>query len=125
MRDSYGDMETAAAGGIKMDDVLFFTLIIAVAASVSLTIFMTCFYWFRREQRRMQKNILAAIAQSGHEPRTSSHGQGMRRLMASWSRNSRSTGASRSCRFWKPTASVSSTSMASFRRWSGPRWSAI
>jgi hypothetical protein len=61
-------MESAVTAGMKADDVLFLVLTAVVAATASFAIFAACFYWFRREQRRMQKKILAAIANSGREP---------------------------------------------------------
>jgi len=64
MRDSYRDMESIAATGIKAHDILFLALTVAVAASASLAVFLTCFHWFRREQRRLHKRILQAIADS-------------------------------------------------------------
>ena len=39
-----------------------------VAAVASLAVFAACFYWFRREQRRMQKRILKAITDAGRDP---------------------------------------------------------
>ena len=68
MRDSYRDMESIAAAGFKGNGILFLALTIAVAASASLAVFIVCFYWFRREQRRWQKRILHAIADSGRDP---------------------------------------------------------
>lgn len=47
-----------------MNEVLFVALTAAIAASVSLAVFAICFCWFRREQRRMQKKIMNAIADS-------------------------------------------------------------
>ncbi len=52
----------------KVDDVLFLALTAAVAAGAALVVFIACFYWFRREQRRLQKKILQAIAKSGRDP---------------------------------------------------------
>ena len=68
MRDSYRDMESIAAAGVKANEILFLALTVAVAASASLAVFIACFYWFRREQRRWQKRILHAIADSGRDP---------------------------------------------------------
>ncbi len=53
---------------MKVDEVLFLTLTAAVAAGASLVVFIACFYWFRREQRRLQKKILHAIANSDPDP---------------------------------------------------------
>lgn len=44
----------------KTDDLFFLGAIAAVAAGTSLAVFLACFYWFRREQRRLQARILAA-----------------------------------------------------------------
>jgi hypothetical protein len=68
MRDSYGAMESLTAIGFRGNELLFLALTIAVAASSSLAVFAACFYWFRREQRRMQKRILKAIAEAGRNP---------------------------------------------------------
>ena len=68
MRDSYRDMESITATGLKGNDFLLLALAVAVAACASLTIFAACFYWFRREQRRWQKRILKAIAESDRDP---------------------------------------------------------
>src|ERR1700683_5415171 len=64
MRDSYEVMESLAASGLRANDVLYLALTIAIAASASLAVFIACFYWFRREQRRWQKKLLQAIANS-------------------------------------------------------------
>jgi hypothetical protein len=61
-------MESIAATGLKANDLLFLVLTAVVVASVSLAVFVGCFYWFRREQRRWQKRILRAIADSGRDP---------------------------------------------------------
>lgn len=61
-------MESIAATGLKANDILFLAITVAVAASASLAVFAACFYWFRREQRRWQKRILHAIADSGRDP---------------------------------------------------------
>jgi hypothetical protein len=49
-------------GTIKTDDLFFLCTIAAVAAGTSLSVFLGCFYWFRREQRRLQARLLAASA---------------------------------------------------------------
>ena len=56
-----------STGFFKVDDVLFLALTAAVAAGAALVVFVGCFYWFRREQRRLQKKILQAIAKSGRD----------------------------------------------------------
>lgn len=53
---------------MKVDEVFFLTLTASVAAGASLIVFIGCFYWFRREQRRLQKKILQAIATSDRDP---------------------------------------------------------
>jgi tellurite resistance protein len=68
MRDAYHDMESIVATGFQTKDLLFLALTAVVAASASLAVFAACFYWFQREQRRLQKRILKAIANSGHSP---------------------------------------------------------
>lgn len=59
-------MELLAAPGFNEGDVLFLALTAAVAAFASLAVFAACFYWFRREQRHLQKRVLKAITDSGH-----------------------------------------------------------
>ena len=61
-------MESIAATGFKAHDILFLALTVAVAAGASLAVFVACFYWFRREQRRLQKRILHAIVDSSRDP---------------------------------------------------------
>jgi len=61
-------MESIAEADFKANDILYLALTIAVAAFVSLAVFLACFYWFRREQRRWKKSILFALADSGRDP---------------------------------------------------------
>lgn len=61
-------MESLAATGFKGNDLLFLALTVAVAVCASLVVFLTCFYWFRREQRRWQKRILHVLADSARDP---------------------------------------------------------
>lgn len=61
-------MESIAETGLKVNDLPFLALTVAVAVCSSLAVFVACFYWFRREQRRWKRNILRAIAESGREP---------------------------------------------------------
>jgi hypothetical protein len=68
MRDSYQDMESIAATGLTANDILFLALTVAVAACTALAVFLACFYWFRREQRRWKKRVLHAIADFGRDP---------------------------------------------------------
>ena len=48
---------------IKPNDLIFLGAIAAVAAGTSLAVFLACFYWFRREQRRLHARLLAASIQ--------------------------------------------------------------
>jgi len=43
-------------------------LVVAVAVVASLTVFIGCFWLFRREQTRLKKEILHTIAAAGREP---------------------------------------------------------
>jgi len=49
------------------NDIFTISLTVAVAACVFLTVFLVCFYCFRREQLRWQRKILRAIAESGRD----------------------------------------------------------
>jgi hypothetical protein len=60
-------MESLAVTGLKANEILFLALTVAAAACASLAVFAACFYWFRREQRRWQKRILKAIADSDRD----------------------------------------------------------
>jgi hypothetical protein len=48
-------------GTFKPGDLFFLGSVAAVAAGTSLAVFLACFYWFRREQRRLQARILASV----------------------------------------------------------------
>ena len=61
-------MESITEAGFQAKDILFLALTVAVAACASLVVFLACFYWFRREQRRWKKSILRSIADSGRDP---------------------------------------------------------
>jgi len=63
MDDSYR-MKSGIFSGHGLNDLLFLILTAAVAGAASFAVFMACFYWFRREQRRMQQRILNAINQA-------------------------------------------------------------
>jgi hypothetical protein len=63
MRNPSG-MELGSLGTIKTDGFFFLATIAAVAAVTSLAVFLACFFWFRREQRRLQGRIHTAIDQS-------------------------------------------------------------
>jgi hypothetical protein len=58
-------MDLGPLGTIKTDDLIFLGAIAAVAAGTSLAVFLACFYWFRREQRRLQARILASVDPAG------------------------------------------------------------
>jgi len=60
-------MESAGLTGFKVDEVLFLALTAAVAAGAAFVVFIACFYWFRREQKRLQKKILQALSKGDHE----------------------------------------------------------
>lgn len=63
-------------GTLKPSDIYSLGVIAAVAAGTSLAVFLACFYWFRREQRRLQSRILASVDPGepfesvGHLPKT-------------------------------------------------------
>ena len=61
-------MDAIAALGLNNSDLVFIFLTSVVSASASLTVFGLCFYWFRREQKRMQRRIMKAIAAAGRRP---------------------------------------------------------
>ncbi len=61
-------MDSIAALGLKSGDVLFILLTAAVSACASLAVFAACFYWFRREQRRLNKRFITAISAAGRRP---------------------------------------------------------
>ncbi len=46
----------------------FLITIASVAAGASLSVFLACFYWFRREQRRLHARILASVDRDGIAP---------------------------------------------------------
>jgi hypothetical protein len=46
----------------RMDGLLFLALTAASAAVASFAVFLGCFYWFRREQRRMQRRLPGPIS---------------------------------------------------------------
>ena len=64
MRNPNG-MELGSLGGIKTDDLFLLATVAAVAAGTSLVVFLACFFWFRREQRRLQVRILTSMDQPG------------------------------------------------------------
>ncbi len=68
MRDSYLGMESLAATSFTASDMVTLGITVAVSLCASLIVFISCFYWFRREQLRWQKRVLRAIADSGRDP---------------------------------------------------------
>lgn len=56
-------MHPGFLGVFQQDDFLFLAAIAVVSAGTSFAVFMACFYWFRREQRR----LLAAVTYSEGE----------------------------------------------------------
>jgi len=58
-----GDAEIFRTG-----DLAILALIVAVAVGASLSGFIACFCWFRREQNRFKKEILKSIAAANCEP---------------------------------------------------------
>jgi hypothetical protein len=57
-----------ASLGLNDGDLSFILLTAIVSAATSLAVFGLCFYLFRRDQRRMQRRILKAIADAGRRP---------------------------------------------------------
>ncbi|HEV3272504.1 MAG TPA: hypothetical protein VGZ93_10025 [Candidatus Methylacidiphilales bacterium] len=61
-------MESIAATNLTANDIFLLVLtMIAVAACAGLTVFLACFYWFRREQRRWRRRDFHAIVDSGRD----------------------------------------------------------
>ena len=60
MRNPSG-MELGPLGSIKTDDLFLLATVAAVAAVTSLAVFLACFFWFRRDQRRQQMRIFAPV----------------------------------------------------------------
>ena len=61
-------MDAFVAHATNTNELLFLLLTIAVAAVASLAVFVACFLWFRREQKRWQKKMLRAIADANRNP---------------------------------------------------------
>ncbi len=59
-------MEVLASTGYNESELLFLALTAAVSSCASLSVFAACFYWFRREHRRLQKRNFKAIIDSNH-----------------------------------------------------------
>jgi hypothetical protein len=62
MRNPSG-MYLSPIGNVKTEDFIFLAVIAAVAAATSLAVFLACFFWFKREQRRLHARILASVDQ--------------------------------------------------------------
>jgi hypothetical protein len=66
MRNPSG-MDLSLIGNVKTEYFIVIATVAAVAAGTSLTVFLACFFWFRREQRRLHARILASSDQpDGH-----------------------------------------------------------
>jgi hypothetical protein len=62
-------MDSVADLGLKGGNLVYLSVTaLAAAAIASIIVFALCFYWFRREQRRMHGKILKAIANAGRDP---------------------------------------------------------
>ena len=55
-------MDLVATGGLRGEELFFLLVTVAVAAGVSLTIFAACYYWFRRQQGRLNKQKIRDMA---------------------------------------------------------------
>jgi hypothetical protein len=60
-------MDSIAVTGLKGNDLLFLGLTAAVAACAALAVFAVCLHWFRRDQRRLKREILKAISDAGRD----------------------------------------------------------
>jgi hypothetical protein len=58
----------ALVGSLKVEDLINLGILLAVAIGSALVACMACFFWFRREQNRLKKDILNSIAEAGREP---------------------------------------------------------
>ena len=61
-------MESAAASVLTPNGMIALALIAALFVGACLAVFVGCFYWFRKEQRRWEKRILRAVTDSGRGP---------------------------------------------------------
>lgn len=61
-------MESAAATAFTANDIFAISLVAALFVCACAALFLGCFYWFRKEQRRWEKRILRAVTASGREP---------------------------------------------------------
>jgi hypothetical protein len=60
--------ESGIISTLKVDDLLFLAITASVAAMASFLVFASCFYWFRREQKRAHKKLLKAVSDAGRDP---------------------------------------------------------
>lgn len=67
MRDSYLSMDPGISGAFKSGDILYLVITAAVSALAAFAVLTAWFYWFRREQRRLHKKLLNAVADAGRE----------------------------------------------------------
>ena len=49
------------------NDAAFLLLVVALSALASFAVFVGCFWWFRREQQRLQRKMLHTIAQAARQ----------------------------------------------------------
>ena len=61
-------MESTAATALTPNDVLILGVIAALFVCACLAVFLACFYWFRKEQRRWEKRILRAVTDANRDP---------------------------------------------------------
>jgi len=57
-----------AASGLKGGDFLFIVTTALVSAISSLSVFMACYLWYSRRQRRLQRRLMRAITATGRRP---------------------------------------------------------
>jgi hypothetical protein len=55
-------------GNPGTSEALFLVLVAGTAATASFAVFLVALYWFRHEQKRAQRKILQAVAQSSKSP---------------------------------------------------------
>ena len=59
-------MPFGSVAPLEVNDALFLVLVAVVAAASAFAVVVGCFYWFRHDQRRMQRKIIHAISQGPH-----------------------------------------------------------
>ena len=50
----------------EVNDITFLVIVAAVSALASFAVVLGFFYWFRHDQRRLQRKMLRAISQGAH-----------------------------------------------------------